>query len=244
MQNFKGKTKMTIIITMAGLGSRFVKAKYNCPKYLIEAKGKTLFEWSMLSLVDYNSHVDKYIFVVRKEHNSKQFIIDKMKLFGITNVEVIEIDYLTDGQATTAMLGVTLCSDNEPILIYNIDTYIEPNNLKFKDLIGDGHIPCFQADGDHWSFVKDENGVVVDVVEKKRISNNCSLGAYYFKSAKLYEEIYKEIYNNVNNEKNEKYIAPMYKKMLDKGYKVTFSLIDKEVVHVLGTPEELNEFLR
>lgn len=43
---------MTIIITMAGLGSRFKKAGYNCPKYMIEAKGKTLFDWSMDSLLD------------------------------------------------------------------------------------------------------------------------------------------------------------------------------------------------
>ena len=45
---------MTIIITMAGLGTRFKKAGYQCPKYMIEAKGKTLFEWSMDSLVGYN----------------------------------------------------------------------------------------------------------------------------------------------------------------------------------------------
>lgn len=31
---------MTVIITMAGLGSRFRKAGYNCPKYMIEAKGR------------------------------------------------------------------------------------------------------------------------------------------------------------------------------------------------------------
>ena len=43
---------MDIIITMAGLGSRFRKVGYNCPKYMIEAKGKTLFDWSMDSLVD------------------------------------------------------------------------------------------------------------------------------------------------------------------------------------------------
>lgn len=29
------------------LGSRFKKAGYNCPKYMIEAKGKTLFDWSI-----------------------------------------------------------------------------------------------------------------------------------------------------------------------------------------------------
>ena len=232
---------MNIIITMAGLGSRFTKVGYNCPKYMIEVKGKTLFEWSMLSLVDYNKHANKYVFVVRKEHNSKDFIVEQMKLFGITNVEVVEIDYLTDGQATTALLGISNCKDDEEIMIYNIDTYIEPNNVKYADLAGDGHIPCFNAEGDHWSFVKEENGVVVDVVEKQRISNNCSLGAYYFKSARIYKEIYNDLYENKETAK-DKYIAPMYKCMLDKGYEVTYSLIDNKVVHVLGTPEEVEEF--
>ena len=31
---------MNIIITMAGLGSRFRKAGYNCPKYMIELTEK------------------------------------------------------------------------------------------------------------------------------------------------------------------------------------------------------------
>lgn len=232
---------MNIIITMAGLGSRFLKEGYKCPKYMIEANGKSLFEWSMLSLVDYNSHVNKYVFVVRKENNSKNFIVDKMRKFGISNIQIVEIDYLTDGQATTAKLGVELCENEEPILIYNIDTYIEPYNLLFNDLKGDGHIPCFNAEGDHWSFVKEVNGRVVDVVEKVRISNNCSLGAYYFKSAKLFNSIYEKYYSKEMC--GEKYIAPMYKYMLDDGYEVTYSIIKNSAVHVLGTPEELNVFL-
>ena len=234
---------MNIIITMAGMGSRFTKAGYSVPKYMIEAKGKTLFEWSMLSLLDYNKHVNKYIFVVRKENNSSEFITQKMKTFGITNVVVHEIDYLTDGQATTAMLGVNYCDDCESILIYNIDTYIEPYNLRYCDLTGDGHIPCFSAPGDHWSFVKDVNGEVVDVVEKKRISDNWSLGAYYFKTAKIYKEVYKELYGAGFNDA-EKYIAPMYRQMLNDGYTITYTLINKTAVHVLGTPEELDVFLK
>ena len=109
-------------------------------------------------------------------------------------------------------------------------------------MIGDGHIPCFKAPGDHWSFVREENGKVVDVVEKKRISDNCSLGAYYFASARLYKEIYNDLYSKYSENK-EKYIAPMYKRLLDKGYDVTYSIIDNKAVHVLGTPEELQDFL-
>ena len=45
--------KIDIVITMGGLGSRFRKMGYTVPKYMIEAKEKTLFEWSLISLEGY-----------------------------------------------------------------------------------------------------------------------------------------------------------------------------------------------
>ncbi len=237
---------MNIIITMAGMGSRFRKAGYTMPKYMIKAKEKTLFEWSMDSLLDYNKYVSKYIFIVRKEDNAYNFIKSKCIERKINNFEIVEIDYLTDGQATTCMLAMPYCNIGEEILVYNIDTYVEPYTMKYQDISGDGHIPCFHADGEHWSFAKiDDDGNVIEVREKVRISNNCTLGAYYFSSAKLYENLYKEYYNDESKlEKNEKYIAPLYNYMIEKGMKVTISIIDANKVHVLGTPEELNAFLQ
>ena len=210
------KPYMTVIITMAGLGSRFRKAGYNCPKYMIEARGKTLFEWSMDSLLDYNSHVSKYVFVVRKEDNTSDFIKEKCIKYGIDNVNVVEIDYMTDGQATTCMLAIPYCNPTDAIMVYNIDTYIEPYEMKYIDISGDGHIPCFHAGGDHWSFAKlSKNGKVVEVREKLRISDNCTLGAYYFSSAQLYKDLYEEYYADDSlMEKNEKYIAPLYNLMI------------------------------
>lgn len=236
---------MTIIITMAGLGTRFRKAGYSCPKYMIEAKGKTLFEWSMDSLIGYNSQVSKYIFVVRREDKSGDFIRSQIAKYGIHNVELLELDAMTDGQATTCMLAMPMCNPEEPILVYNIDTYVEPNEMKASDISGDGHIPCFHADGDHWSFARlDENGKVTEVREKVRISDNCTLGAYYFSSARLYQQLYTEYYSDDSRmEKNEKYIAPLYNYMIEKGLPVTISIVDASKVHVLGTPEELNTFL-
>lgn len=236
---------MTVIITMAGIGSRFRKAGYKAPKYMIEAKGKTLFEWSMDSLIDYNPHVSKYIFVVRKEDHSEEFIRQKIKNYGIKDVEVIEIDYMTDGQATTCMLAIPYCNPKDAIMVYNIDTYVEPHGMKYKDISGDGHIPCFRAEGSHWSFAKlDENGKVTEVREKVRISDNCTLGAYYFSSAKLYQKLYEEYYADESKmEKNEKYIAPLYNYMIEKGLSVSISIVPENQVHVLGTPEELQVFL-
>ena len=229
---------------MAGLGSRFKKVGYTCPKYMIKARGKTLFEWSMDSLVDYNPHVSKYIFVVRSSDNSKKFILEKCRNYEIKNVDIVEIEHITDGQATTCLAALPYCNLDESIMIYNIDTYVEPFQLKFSDISSDGYIPCFHSDGEHWSFVRtDENKNVVEVREKKRISDNCTLGAYYFASAKLYKDIYEEFYfDDSRLEKNEKYIAPLYNLMVQKGMKISISIVDENKVHALGTPEELKIF--
>lgn len=236
---------MNMIITMAGLGTRFRKAGYKMPKYMIEAKGKTLFEWSMDSLLGYNGHVSKYVFVVRREEGAADFIREHSRRYGIQRVEVVEIDHMTDGQATTCMLAIPCCDPKEPVMIYNIDTYVEPYEMKYEDISGDGHIPCFHAEGDHWSFVRlDAEGRAAEVREKVRISDNCTLGAYYFSSAELYQKLYEEYYTDDSHmEKNEKYIAPLYNYMIEKGLPVTISLVDERKVHVLGTPEELQKFL-
>lgn len=42
--------KIDVVITMGGIGARFRARGYTVPKYMIEAKGKTLFEWAMESL--------------------------------------------------------------------------------------------------------------------------------------------------------------------------------------------------
>lgn len=237
--------QMTVVITMAGLGTRFRKAGYNCPKYMIDVKGKTLFDWSMDSLIGYNEHVSKYVFVVRKQDDSSRFIKDHIASYGISNVEIIEIDYMTDGQATTCMLALPHCDPDNAIMIYNIDTYVEPGEMKFEDISGDGHIPCFHTDGDHWSFVRlNDKGNVAEVREKVRISDNCTLGAYYFSSARLYQQLYEEYYANTSKmEWNEKYVAPLYNYMIEKGMPVTISMVDNAKVHVLGTPDELRIFI-
>jgi len=237
---------MEIVITMAGMGSRFQKAGYQEPKFMIKALGKTLFEWSMDSLIGFNDQFTKYTFIVRKECKAKNFIDEKVKLYDIKNYNIIEIDYLTDGQATTCMLANKYWDQKDELLVYNIDTYVEPYYMNKNNIKGDGFIPCFKAEGDHWSFVKtDESGKVIEVREKKRISDNCTLGAYYFKTCQLFEDIYNEYYQDGKNvENSEKYIAPLYNYMLEKNMELYISDIPTEKVHVLGTPEELEYFIQ
>lgn len=239
--------KLDVVITMGGLGSRFRKMGYTVPKYMIEAKGKTLFEWSMISLEGYKEQVNQYIFVAMKDEacNVETFINLKCDEMGLANYHVIILDYLTDGQATTAMIASKYWNAEHALLIYNIDTYVEAGEMNSQELKGDGFIPCFQAEGDHWSFVRlDENGKVVEIKEKKRISNHCTLGAYYFKTCQLYKDLYNEYYNKTQELVNgEKYVAPLYDYLLTKNGEIYIADINPDKVHVLGTPEELQDFL-
>lgn len=239
--------KIDVVITMGGLGSRFRKMGYTVPKYMIEAKGKTLFEWSLLSLEGYKEDVNQYIFIAMRDEtcDAETFIKEKCQELGLKKYHVILLDYLTDGQATTAMMAKKYWNPQNALLIYNIDTYVEAGEMNSKELRGDGFIPCFQAEGDHWSFVRlDEDGKVVEIKEKKRISNYCTLGAYYFKTCQLYNELYDEYYSKTQELVNgEKYVAPLYDYLLTKNGEIYISDIAPCKVHVLGTPEELQIFL-
>lgn len=240
---------MEIVITMAGLGSRFQKAGYRVPKYMIEAKGRSLFEWSMESLRGYGEN-NNYYFIVRAEDHSGGFIENACREIGIGSHRVIELDHTTDGQATTAMLAAPFWNRDEALLIYNIDTYVEAEQMNADQLRGDGFIPCFRAPGDHWSFVRlNEAGDAVEVREKERISEFCTLGAYYFKTCGLYESLYREFYEEGRSTSltgaagKERYVAPLYNYLIAKGGVVGICDVDPQKVHVLGTPEELQVFL-
>ena len=71
-------------------------------------------------------------------------------------------------------------------MIFNIDTIHLALNPLFDDKY-DGILETFNAEGDHWSFAEmDDNNLVKKVVEKKRISANCSNGLYYFQDLNLF----------------------------------------------------------
>jgi len=175
----------------------------------------------------------------------ESFINEQCAKLNLPEYHVILLDYLTDGQATTASLAQKYWNPENALLIYNIDTYVESGEMHSGELKGDGFIPCFQAEGNHWSFVRlDEAGKVVEIKEKQRISNYCTLGAYYFKTCQLYKDLYDEYYSKTQELVNgEKYVAPLYDYLLSKGGEIYISDIAPERVHVLGTPEELQAFL-
>ncbi|MBX7138501.1 MAG: NTP transferase domain-containing protein [Oligoflexia bacterium] len=231
---------MNVIITMAGEGRRFREAGFAVPKHRIEVRGKSLLAWSLESLRSFYQH--SFIFVSRREYIARSEIEQSCRTLGIAKYEHLELPEPTDGQATSALLARPAIEDAEaPILIYNIDTYVEPWALQPEMIKGDGWIPAFSAAGDHWSFVTfDPAFKVTAITEKIRISEFATVGLYFFGSFNLYEECYRQCRFEGYR---EKFVAPLYQRLIeDPCREVYTTVLAPAAVHVLGTPEDIRNW--
>lgn len=232
---------MKVIVTMAGDGTRFKQQGVDPEKYRLQVRGQTMFEYAMQSLEPFFD--SRFIFVTRESHKARNFVNEKCEEIGIMDREVVELKSGTSGQATTALKAGDLIEESDAIAIYNIDTYVEPGHLTPDALNGDGCIPVFKAVDEGWSFCKlDAERKVTKVSEKEVISEYATLGLYYFNEWRLFEQAFEERSEAVESEYGERYIAPLYNWLIDRGYDVTAHVVPKNVIHVLGTPDEVSEF--
>lgn len=233
---------------MAGLSSRFIKSGYTLPKYMLYVKDKSLFTLSVSSFEKYFKSC-KFIFVARNLFDTPRFIEEECRMMGIEDFQII-VTEPTKGQAETVFKGLegANISDDESILIFNIDT-IRPNFMFPESLKNcDGYLECFVGEGSNWSYAKTENGTpeakVIETAEKKPISNFCSTGIYYFSKAKDFIEVYRNNEVCPNNEVKELYVAPLYNYLISKGETIRVNIIPKEDVIFCGVPNEYVDFLK
>jgi hypothetical protein len=227
---------------MAGMGSRFEKAGYTFPKPLIEVHGKPMIQWVIDSL-KINA---KFIFIVQSIHQ-KKFNIKSLLKYLYPNSVIIESDGLTEGAACTSLLATEFINNNDPLLIANSDQFIEWDSAKIMyKLIEkkiDGAILTFKSTHPKWSYAKiNENNEVEKVAEKEVISNNATVGVYYWKKGKDYVKFANEMIKKNIRTNNEFYICPVYNEAILNGKKIVIEEVKK--MWGLGTPEDLDYFLK
>lgn len=233
---------LNVVIPMAGAGSRFINAGYTFPKPLIEVNGKP-----MIQIVVENLNVDaNFIFIVRKEHREKYNLDTTLRLIA-PNCKIVEIDHLTEGAACTALLAKDLINNDKPLFFANSDQFVEWNSNEFfykmNETQSDGGIPVFKSTHPKWSFAKlNENGDVIEVKEKHPISDNATVGFYYFKHGSTFVKNAEEMIKKNDRVNNEFYLCPVYNYLIkNKGLVKPFYI---EKMWGLGTPEDLDTFLK
>ncbi len=148
--------------------------------------------------------------------------------------------------ACTVLKAQELIDNDEPLIIANADQFIKWNSFEtismFNEPDVDGGILTFKSIHPKHSFAKvDGDGFVLEVAEKKPISNDATVGIYYWKRGLDYV-LYAEsmIEKNIRTN-NEFYVCPVYNEAIEDGRRIKASLVDE--MWPIGTPEELNTFL-
>jgi dTDP-glucose pyrophosphorylase len=233
--------KMNILIPMAGAGSRFQLAGYTFPKPLIDVNNKP-----MIQVVVDNLNIDaNYIYVVQKSHREK-YNLDTLLNLITPNCKIIEVDGITEGAACTALLSKEFINNDSPLFFANSDQFVEWDSNEFmykmNETNADGGIVTFKSTHPKWSFAKvDDNGYVTEVAEKNPISDNATVGFYYWKHGSDFVRYAEKMIEKNIRVNNEFYVCPVFNQAVQDNKKIRVYEVKK--MWGLGTPEDLNFYL-
>ncbi len=233
--------KMNVLIPMAGAGSRFANAGYTFPKPLIEVNGKP-----MIQVVVENLNIEaNYTFIVQKEHYEKYSLQYLLNLIA-PNCNIVQVDGLTEGAACTTLLAKEFINNDAPLVMANSDQFVEWNSNEclyaFNADGVDGGIVSFKATHPKWSYAKiGEDGFVSEVAEKKPISNNATVGIYFWKKGSDYVKYAEQMIEKNVRTNGEFYVCPVFNEAIIDDKKIRVKEIEK--MWGIGTPEDLNYFL-
>lgn len=238
MSGIKENT-MILVLTMAGLYSRFIEEGYKFPKYLLPWGKQTILSKILYEMTRKSDFTDVYLIGnLRDEPYSAhiQAILIENKL-NPKNLHFIDD---TKGQAETAYIGIKYLEKlkkklNDPIVFHNIDTILYERDYKHIDLAlknNAGYVDVFSSRKHDYSYVllRDKNKVI-EIAEKTVISNIATSGMYGFSNPQIFRDFY--------DRNTDLYIANIYKKMIAKNESIVASKIySEDLTIVLGTPAE------
>ena len=239
---------LNIVIPMAGLGSRFSSAGYSLPKFLIPVHQIPMVQLVIRNLRPECKH--RFIFICQKTHVVTYDLKNKLKSWTPNSI-VVELDGVTEGAACTVLMAKPYINNNDPLMIANSDQYIDCNINRYLLMMAqnqlDGLIMTMWADNPKWSFVKLNNQhLAVNIAEKEVISNEATVGIYNFRMGSDFVTAAELMIANELRVNNEFYVAPVYNQLIKQDRKVGVFNVgrDGNGMHGLGTPDDLNQFLK
>lgn len=232
---------LNVLIPMAGTGSRFTDAGYVFPKPLIDVDGMPMIQ-AVVNSLGINA---TYTYVVQEEHFNK-YSLDYLLNAITPNCNIIKINGITEGAAITCLLASDYINNSNPLIIANSDQIIKWNSRNFLYTMysknADGGIATFRSSHPKWSYAKtDNNGIVLEVAEKKPISDNATVGIYYWKRGSDFVKYANQMIDKNVRVNNEFYVCPVFNEAIQDGKNIYAFPVDK--MWGIGTPEDLNYYL-
>lgn len=235
---------LRIVIPMGGEARRFQERGFTFPKPLIEVRGKPMIEVVARNLAPSEPH--RFVFVARQEDLSRWALGEVLRLVS-PGCRVVPLRRPTSGALCSVLLAMEEIADDGELLIANGDQFLDVAMDRFLDRVrssgADGGILTFPSKHPKWSFVREEDGVVVQVAEKRPISDSATAGVYWFRrSSDFLRAAEKSMLKNSAID-GQFYVCPVYNELILEGGRIVTHRIPRECMHSLGTPEDFETFV-
>ena len=236
---------MNIIFPLCGIGKRFQDAGYTLPKPMIDIFDTKMIE-HVLDSLDMNS--DDKVFIIYhtslEDYGFSTFITHRYP-----HITLIPIYKRTEGAAETILYGIQYITQHHlpahtQTLLLDCDTlYHVPILDKFRGISTSATL-CFEDTESNpiYSYVRVEDGRIVEIREKEKISLYANTGAYFFQTIQELEHHCQDVIQKNLRYKNEYYISCVIQHMIDSGTVFQAMLIKRSQYSSLGTPEELQRY--
>jgi dTDP-glucose pyrophosphorylase len=253
------KKPLTVVIPMAGLGTRFTDYGFKANKYMlpITVNLETMIEKAIVSLcVDTNTYDATFVFVTRLITKEIEDVLTYICKKNEYKYIIFDLKNLTDGPATTVYNAREHIPKEHSLIISNSDQVLDWDFSCFMEKASKSngcvltytpkyHIEIGQLDKHSFAKVNTQ-GHVTDVAEKIAISNVALVGVHYYEKASFFFDAYKVmIANNIRAPNNELYVSLTYKVMLQQNRSVAIYHIDqkKECFFPTGEPQDYFDYL-
>ena len=244
------RQKGTLLLPLAGMGSRFAKENYTLPKPLIPVNGRpmVLQAWRALPRADENR------FVLRRDMPGAEALVAMLRR-EVPGARIILLDAPTDGQARTCLLGLDGVNMNAPLTIGACDNGLAYNPDGFAGLMNNAEVdfivwtmrgyPGAARHPEMYGWVKaDTNGNVTGVSVKKALSrpdaDPAVTGAFTFKKASDFVHAAERMISRNHRVNGEFYVDECINDALELGLRG--AVFDVEAYLCWGTPDDLRTY--
>jgi capsule biosynthesis phosphatase len=223
---------MKVILLCGGAGTRFENIY---PKPLNFVVGRPLIEYVMDALKNALTMLTVFYYHELEYYGLKEYLINTYKDIVF---EFIKIDFRTRGPVETCFIGLKklkLGDDEQILFLDNDNIYM---GLSSFDNLPDGNFLITNKNPtnlSHYSFVRTDNDSrVIEIQERKMISNDICMGGYGFKN---YETCLHYLKQVMETSEDEPFLSYVFNKMLTDNIEIkSYSLPQS---YSLGTPNDI-----
>jgi len=240
-----------LIMPAAGRGTRLGQAE---PKALVNVCGRPMAWWALLSMR--KVPLSEIVFVVLEQHDREfdaarrlqEAAMDLMREGELQQapVQTVILRGARNGQLLSVLGAKEHLPSGHGLLIASCDTLVESPlaaDLTALHESDRGLISVIDAPGENWSFVRvDQNERVVEVAEKRRISDLASTGIYFYADASEFLAAAEEITAASPETGGEYYVMPVFGRYLSRQQPLKISRASK--MWDMGERSALDIFMR